>query len=186
MVSAVHECKLVIRCRTSSGPCLTLIRVLSRAVYEARDEARRECIIRDTTRARFGNRTATSHDSGSKQITRDGSCGDILTILHGQPLVANHSCSFPSGSSATARTTMAAARPGRLVPNGQQTCDPADVFAVRIGTDPPAVALPVTEGQEGYAAALAAASKHPLIRKHPFTMAGSWSPRCRARILWTK
>ena len=74
-----NECKLVIRCRTSSGPCLTLIRVLSRAVYEARDEARRECIIRDTTRARFGNRTATSHDSGSKQITRDGSCGDILT-----------------------------------------------------------------------------------------------------------
>ena len=74
MVSAVHECKLVIRCRTSSGPCLTLIRILSRAVYEARDEARRECIIRDTTRARFGNRTATSHDSGSKQITRDGSC----------------------------------------------------------------------------------------------------------------
>ena len=79
MVFAVHECKLVIRCRTSSGPCLTLIRVLSRAVYKARDEARRECIIRDTTRARFGNRTATSHDSGSKQITRDDSCGDIPT-----------------------------------------------------------------------------------------------------------
>ena len=79
MVSAVHECKLVIQYRTSSGPCLTLIRVLSRAVYEARDESRCKCIIRDTTRARFGNRTATSHDSGSKQITRDDSCGDIPT-----------------------------------------------------------------------------------------------------------
>ena len=67
---------------------------------------------------------------------------------------------------------MAAARPDRLVPNGQQTCDPADVFAVRIGTDPPAVALPVTEGQEGYAAALAAASKHPLIRKAPIHNGG--------------
>ena len=66
----------------------------------------------------------------------------------------------------------AAARPGRLVPNGQQTCDAADIFAVRIGTDPPAVALPVTEGQEGYAAALAAASKHPLIRKAPIHNGG--------------
>mmetsp|Transcript_32362 Transcript_32362/g.85036 ORF Transcript_32362/g.85036 Transcript_32362/m.85036 type:complete len:548 (+) Transcript_32362:105-1748(+) len=67
---------------------------------------------------------------------------------------------------------MAAARPGRLVPNGQQTCNPADIFAVIIGTDPPAVALPVTEGQEGYAAALAAASKHPLIRKAPIHNGG--------------
>ena len=79
MVSAVHECKLVFQCRTSSGPCLTMIRVLSRSVYEARDETRRECIIRDTTRVRFGNRTAASHDSGSKQLTRDDLCGDIPT-----------------------------------------------------------------------------------------------------------
>ena len=80
---------------TSSDSCFAMIRALSRAAYAPRDKARRRFMLRDTTRAQLGNRTAASHDSGSKQIARNGSAATCLRVT--SRTVHAHECQLVTG-----------------------------------------------------------------------------------------